>query len=342
VVGGGDDLAAVRGYAAEVVGCSADRVTATRRFEDGNRHAVHEVSYLDAEGATASVVVRVSSSSAPDERAQAEREARVLEHVGVRAAPKLHDFRLSSRWFGAPAMCMQFVPGRKTDVGSAPDSDLERLGSVVAWVHGQPADDLVEEPSPRDITSYAEERLLAILETLAWVRDPLPATIQSRARQAADAVERSLEARRDDASFRTDAALALLHGDIAAGNVLWGSDPVLIDWEYARVGDPADELAYTFDQNGLTTGQRASFWRGYRAGVPSPERLAHIADRVSWWEPVTLLGSTLWWTERWVRRIDADAARTSDPAAPKTAAYYADRATSRLTRLEGLTRPLGR
>jgi thiamine kinase-like enzyme len=145
-----------------------------------------------------------------------------------------------------------------------------------------------------------------------------------------------LEAWRDAEGFRSDESLALLHGDIGPGNILWGRDPVLIDWEYARLGDAADEIAYTFDQNRLTAPQREAFWRGYREGTSSPSRLAHVTDRVSWWEPVTLLGSTLWWVERWVRRTDADAAGVVDPVVPREQAYYSTQLLRRLDRLDDL------
>ncbi len=94
------------------------------------------------------------------------------------------------------------------------------------------------------IASYADERLQSIIFRLVWVRDPLPAPIQTRLRSVADSLERSLEGLREAENFKTDETLALLHGDIGPGNILWGPDPVLIDWEYARPGNPADEIAY--------------------------------------------------------------------------------------------------
>ena len=110
----------------------------------------------------------------------------------------------------------------------------------------------------------------------------------------------------------------------------------MIDWEYARLGDPADEIAYTFDQNGLTTAHREAFWRGYQLGVSSDHRLSDIIDRVSWWEPLTLLGSTLWWVQRWVRRSDAHVAGTLDPEAPRELDYYFGHIVRRLNRLDRL------
>jgi thiamine kinase-like enzyme len=184
--------------------------------------------------------------------------------------------------------------------------------------------------------SYAEARLESIISTLVWARDPLSAATQSRLRNVADSVQISWERARDDQSFSTGAALVLLHGDPGPGNILWGPGPVLIDWEYARLGDPADEIAYLLDQNDLSPEQREAFWRGYREGVSTQAPLAHVTDRVNWWEPVTLLGSALWWVERWVRRASADAAGTVDPEVQRGPGYYADQAIERLDRLERL------
>ena len=145
----------------------------------------------------------------------------------------------------------------------------------------------------------------------------------------------SWEEVRGTESFGTDDRLALLHGDVAGGNILWAPHPVLIDWEYARLGDPADEVAYIFGQHGLNAAQRAAFWRGYQQRTPSQERLQHLVHRASWWEPGTLLGSALWWLERWSRRVDADAAGgVVDPSAPKPASYYLERAILRLDRFD--------
>ena len=336
-VPGGSVFTAVGGYASAAVGCSPDHITAVTRFEDGNRHAVYKVSFLDAVGAINDLVIRVSYGGESADYARAEREARALKKVGGLAAPLLYDFRGTGPWFGTPAMCMQFVPGRQRELSSVGAAEIARLGWVVAWVHEQPIEDLVEGiPRADGVASYAQGRLEGIISTLAWVRDPLPAPIQARLRGVANPVERSLEGLRDAQSFKTDETLALLHGDIGAGNILWGPDPVLIDWEYTRLGDPADEIAYLFDQNGLTAPQREAFWRGYREGINRQSRLTHIIDRVEWWEPVTLLGSALWWVERWVRRNDADTAGKVDPEVSRQQAYYFDHVIGRLDRLDKL------
>ncbi len=126
-----------------------------------------------------------------------------------------------------------------------------------------------------------------------------------------------------------DNSLRLLHADLGPGNVVRGASPVLIDWEYARIGDPADEIAYLFDQNGLDAPQRDVFFHGYRADDG-------IGARVAWWEPVTLIGSLLWRVDWWLRRAQADAAGRRDPSAEREAIYYLDHGARRLDRLEQL------
>jgi hypothetical protein len=107
-----------------------------------------------------------------------------------------------------------------------------------------------------------------------------------------------------------------------------------------RLGDPADEIAYLFDQNALSEPQRQAFWDGYRHTAGTSLWLAHVVERVDWWEPVTLLGSALWWVERWVRRAEVDILGGVDPAVPRESGYYLDHVVRRLTRLEKFVAPL--
>jgi aminoglycoside phosphotransferase (APT) family kinase protein len=326
---------AVRSYVADVTGCAPDEVAAVTRFEDGNRHEVYRVSFLDASGVAEDLVVRVSLGDDGYERSQAEREARVLEKLEGVAAPQLRDVRLSSPWFTTPVLAMQFVPGRSFELSAATSAETERLGSVVAALHALPVDDLADwSTGPGTIRSYAESRLKHVLHELPWARDPLPVLLRDRLKHAGDVIRSGWDAQRDDESFRTTDTLALLHGDIAFGNVLWVPDPVLIDWEYARLGDPSDEIAYLFDQNSLDTVHREAFWCGYRTRVSSELSLASVIERVGWWEGLTLLGSTLWWVERFVRRTEFRAAGTIDPNVPKDPDHYLDQAVRRLDRLD--------
>lgn len=336
-----DRIRAVRAYVAEIVGCSEESVGAMTRFDDGNRHDVYKASCTARSGDVVDLVVRVSLADDRQERLQVERESAVLRALDGTGAPRLVEFRLTSPWFATPVLTMQFVPGHTFNVSSGSLAQLERLGSVVAGVHALDATGLTEIlGTDGTIRAYAESRLRHILRGLPWARDPLPETLRDRVGRAAELIEQSWNRRQHSKSFDTDEPLALLHGDIAIGNVLWSEDPVLIDWEYARIGDRSDELAYLFDQNDLTSRQRDAFWRGYRPQIQEAASIADVIDRTSWWEPLTLLGSTLWWIERWIRRLDADAAGMPDPAVPKEPDYYIERVRSRAERLETLIEAL--
>lgn len=278
--------------------------------------------------------VRVSLSGDAAERAHAQLEATVLSKLRGTGAPLLFDFRSESHWFETPVMCTQFVDGEERDLISAPPEDVERLGAVVASVHNLPVDDLVDVlPGARTLAAYVEERFELNASYLPRLRHPPPAAVRSRVERAFSLVATRADWARRAESFRREDRLVLLHGDVAQGNILWSKDPVLIDWEYARLGDAADEVAYVFGQHGFTTAQRSAFWAGY-GRVTSHPRLDDVVERAAWWEPVLLLGSALWWLERWSRSVDADAARQVDPSARKPPTYYLDEATRRLDRFD--------
>src|SRR4051794_24897367 len=137
-------MAAVSDYACSVVGCRSERIIAVARFAEGNRHAVHRVSYLDAGGVAQDVVVRVSFGGEAADCAQAAREAAALQTVAGVAGPVVYDVRLRSQWFQAPAMCLQFLPGRQRKLRSSTRAEIGRLASIVAWVHERATEDLVQ------------------------------------------------------------------------------------------------------------------------------------------------------------------------------------------------------
>ena len=116
------------------------------------------------------------------------------------------------------------------------------------------------------LAGYLDARIARIDERLLWVRDPLPVDVQRRLRRARSMLDKSRMSARNSDAFEKGERLVLLHGDVAGGNLLWSPMPVLIDWEYARMGDAADEVAYIFNQNELSVADRLAFWRGYLQG----------------------------------------------------------------------------
>jgi aminoglycoside phosphotransferase (APT) family kinase protein len=331
-----DQESQVRGYAAEVVpGCAVDRVTDVIRFEAGENHDVYGLSFLALDGRARQAVVRVASSASARDCQAAAREAVVLRKVQGLAAPLLHDFRCESDWFDAPSTCMEYVAGVQRGP-SSPD-DCERLGSVVGQIHELSTDDLPDASlGPFTLAEYLDSRLAKIAERSPAIRDPLPTVVQHRLERALSLVAQQRRAALRSDCFLTGESLVLLHGDVAGGNILWTPTPVLIDWEYARLGDAADEVAYIFNQNDLTEEQRDAFWRGYAQSCQSARQVTCVRDRVQWWEPITVLGSAFFWVNLWSQRADADAAGSVDDTVPKGQDYYREHTTRRLERFEQL------
>lgn len=82
-----------------------------------------------------------------------------------------------------------------------------------------------------------------------------------------------------------------LHGDLWSGNVLWSGDrAMLVDWEYARQGDPAEDLAYLVEMDDLPDPVVAALVAGY--GDPG------MASRVEVLRPVVALSAGLWYEEQ--------------------------------------------
>lgn len=80
----------------------------------------------------------------------------------------------------------------------------------------------------------------------------------------------------------------MLHGDLVAANIVWTPRPHLVDWEFWRTGDPAEDLAYLVAVNRLGAGWERDLLDGYRADPA-------IRARVAAWKDVTRLDAAAWY-----------------------------------------------
>ena len=85
-----------------------------------------------------------------------------------------------------------------------------------------------------------------------------------------------------------DAPFRMLHGDLVEANIVWGPDgPGLVDWEFWRMGDPAEDVAYLIEANGLPDAVAAGVLDGY--GLPGMDaraaawRALVAADAGAWY-----------------------------------------------------------
>lgn len=138
---------------------------------------------------------------------------------------------------------------------------------------------------------------------MAAVTDGSDAGARARAAELgvrADGTDRSLAARVIAMLPPTPPAReVLLHGDPWSGNVVWGTDgPLLVDWEFGRIGEPAEDVAYLAAMDTLSAATLEAVLVGYDAD-------AATADRVAAWRPFMAL-----WCADWCAAV-GDTARSA-------------------------------
>ncbi|MGE0026035.1 MAG: phosphotransferase family protein [Thermoleophilia bacterium] len=166
------------------------------------------------------------------------------------------------------------VPGGPRDLAALATDEARRLGAVLRAVHATPgaaAGGLWWWAAPaRDLAAYREGRVRDAEEALAGTPD-------------------AGLARRLPPGPAPGGPFAFLHGDLVAANVLWPPDggPVLIDWEFQRMGDPAEDLAYLAELNALPAAVLSEVLEGY--GEPD------AAARVDGWRGLVAADAGAWY-----------------------------------------------
>jgi thiamine kinase-like enzyme len=184
----------------------------------------------------------------------------------------------------------EHMPGQPASLAGVPEDARERLGECLAWVHGHHRDAYTIWPSIdrrdgtradlyhdrletlRRYTSAQEPDASALIDWLA--RIDLPASAGWRERD-----------------------FALCHGDLSIGNILWEDGvPSLIDWEFARDGDPAEDIAYLVAEQRLPPELVSEIADAYVGAGGDPWALARFPA----WLPLVALDAALWWADYWL------------------------------------------
>ena len=140
-----------------------------------------------------------------------------------------------------------------------------------AWTHAEMA-----QP-PRLARLARVLRALHALPPAGRRFDPLGA-----ARRYAEQLGTPGARERYEATARAFAAIgpgasALCHNDPVCGNILEGEDgPVLIDWEYAGIGDPYFDLAVVVQHHDVAPVAARDFLHAYLGRPPAAEDLARL------------------------------------------------------------------
>lgn len=80
----------------------------------------------------------------------------------------------------------------------------------------------------------------------------------------------------------------LLHGDLVAENIVWTPrGPRFVDWEFWRMGDPAEDLAYLCEVNALEPRATAAVFEGYA--------VEGMGERVNAWRALVALDAGAWY-----------------------------------------------
>jgi aminoglycoside phosphotransferase (APT) family kinase protein len=155
-------------------------------------------------------------------------------HVPI---PRPRWYDRTGGYFGTKCIIVEHFPGRSLqDVLSSADNTAQPAGlfvNTVADIHTTPLDDL---PDVMDRPSSWDEYIHAVLDHYRQIDQEM-----SDSSPILHYVSARLSAQRPPA-----VPLTLVHGDCQPGNVLVSEsgDPVVIDWEFARIGDPREDLGY--------------------------------------------------------------------------------------------------
>gem|GEM_PF-990317 len=172
---------------------------------------------------------------------------------------------------GPGVLVTRRLPGAPRPLADLPPASLEALGRALAAVHTAASRATATGADPRaprvwSAHDHARRRTADARDAAAAAGLPPPA----------------LPAPVSAVPFRP------LHGDLTAGNVVWhGGRPALVDWEFWRWGDPAEDLAYLAEAGALPPGALAAVCRGHG------DRRA--AARIDGWRPLVALEAGAWW-----------------------------------------------
>lgn len=197
-----------------------------------------------------------------------------------RVAPRVHFADLTGEQLGRPAMLTEFVEGTSLQVAvltGAPethDAFLDGLAALAARIHAVALDAL---PPSLDVPVGWDEYIDGRLED--WHE------AESHWVQASP--EMRYVAAWLDANRPPPGPLALVHGDFHTSNTLVesGGEQIAVDWEFAHVGDPREDLGWTMVYESvappsLVTERQERFCGAYRqrtglgADVVNPRTLA--------------------------------------------------------------------
>ncbi len=197
----------------------------------------------------------------------------------------IEDDELPGGWL----LIHEHMSGNPESIAQVSVAARERLGECLAWVHGHRRDSYTIWPSlePQDGTrADAFHRRIDSLRRYQSAQGRLP--------DATTMIDQLSREPLPSSAGWHEGDFALCHGDLSIGNVLWNRDDVaLIDWEFARDGDPAEDIAYLAAEQHLSSELIADIAEAYVEADGDPWAFA----RLPVWLPLVTLDAALWWAD---------------------------------------------
>lgn len=219
----------------------------------------------------------------------------------------VEDDALPERWL----LVHEHMRGQPVLLAEVTATARERFGECLAWVHSHQRDGYTIWPSLAAEHGTRADLYHARLDTLRRYQ-----ATKGRLPDAPALIERLAGADLSPSAGWHERDFALCHGDLSIGNILWDGDAVaLIDWEFARDGDPAEDIAYLAAEQDLTPDLIAEIAEAYVAAGGDPWALARLPA----WLPLVALDAALWWA-------DYDLAQGVDPTIQPDVVIRLDRA----------------
>jgi thiamine kinase-like enzyme len=182
------------------------------------------------------------------DRTNEKRVCQVAAAAGLTPEPLHFDLR-------AGVYLRRFEPGRSWDDADLASPDkMERLARLLRTLHGLPPVGAAFDPLA------AARRYAAQLDS----------------RQARSILRESERLMLQISA--ESAGRALCHNDLVCGNVLEGKRLMLIDWEYAGIGDPFFDLAVVVRHHGLGLESAKDFLRAYLGQSASDREMERLGQ----------------------------------------------------------------
>jgi thiamine kinase-like enzyme len=343
----------LRGYIQEVVTRNFSQTPESIVIESvtgGENHLLYKATcHWKEKGSSLVLLVRIKIDvSSAFQRAKSEREARVLTYLNGNLAPRIYSYDTSSRWFSQPVICLAYIEGKTPQLNTLPLEEMTILGKTLARLHTIKANSFDLDTDPRkDALIHPIDYLISRWEWDISRKIPKddeglpPASIMRRFWDLQDRVFQFILRHLNESWFNLELVPSLLHTDLGGANIVWTSqnEPYFIDWEYARMGDPAEEIAYIFTENQLLESHRQALWEGYIQ--QSKDDIAILKSRCLVWQPFTAFGG-IWWLDRYIRSLKVKEGVLEDRSIPKPPDFYLERAISRMDYTESILQRLDR